>query len=260
MATTGHYNLDSYLQGHVFAFLLIFCRTGTVLILFPGVGEIFVNPRVRLFLAFAVAFLLLEPLLPILPPMPAAIPDLVRVMLIEIMIGLFYGTMLRLMMDALEFAGAIIGIQTGLSNAQLLNPLLAQQSQLSSTLLSISGLALVFATGLYRDLLGSLRTLYEVFPPGQLPDEGDMLQSVIHTMTAAFKAGIIMASPFLAMGILLFTAMGIVQKLLPSVQLFLAALPLQIWGGLTLIAMTMSTMMAYWLGYMGESLSHLGTQ
>jgi flagellar biosynthetic protein FliR len=244
------FNLDTYLSGHIFAFLLIFARIGCVLMLFPGISESYVAPRLRMLLALSLSFLLLGPLLPRFPAKPPeAMADLMRMLGSEVLIGLFFGTILRLIVGALEDAGAIIALQTGLSNATILNPALASQSPLASALLSITGVTLVFVTGLDHFLLRSLAALYDLFPVGGTIVIGDMTQFVTQTLSSSFNIGIQMATPFLVMGLLMFIALGMIQRLLPQVQLFLVVLPLQIWGGIGLIAVTLAGIMTVWLHY-----------
>ncbi len=62
----------------------------------------------------------------------------------EVVIGLFFGTLLRMLISSLETAGTVIGMQTGLSNATILNPALAAQSTLPSAMLSVVGVTLHF--------------------------------------------------------------------------------------------------------------------
>jgi flagellar biosynthetic protein FliR len=248
--TTFH--LDKFLSGHVFAFLMIFSRIGSAMILFPGIGEPYVSARIRLLLAFSLSFLLMEPLLGRIPMPPEAIPDLFKMLGYEILIGLFFGTMLRMLLSALESAGAVIALQTGLSNAQVLNPSLAIQSTLASAFLSITGVTLIFVTGLDQVMFRSLIAIYDVFPPGGTPMPGDMAQTVIQMTNRSFVLGIELAMPFLIMGLLMFMALGIMQKLMPQVQLFLVALPVQIWGGLGLFGITLAGIMTIWLQYFGS--------
>ncbi len=249
--TTIH--LDTLLSGQVFAFVLVFSRVGSVLMLFPGIGEAFVPPRMRLIFALAISSLLLGPLFPRLPPPPPAIADFTKIIAYEIMIGLFFGTFLRLLISALETAGAVIGLQTGLSNATVLNPALAAQSPLPSAFLSVVGVTLIFVTGLDYFLLRGMVYLYDLFPPGGAMMPGDMAQVVIRTVNTSFIVGIEVSMPFLVMGLLMYTALGLLQKLLPQVQLFLVGLPVQIWGGLILFSVTMAGIMTVWLRFVDQS-------
>lgn len=246
-------HLDKLLSGHVFGFLLIFSRFGAVLMLMPGIGESYVSPRLRMMLALSVSFLLMTPLMPIMPPPPGSIPDLVRLLGFEIVIGLFYGSLLRLIVSSLETAGSIIALQIGLSNAVILNPSQAVQSPLPSAFLSIAGVTLVFVSGLDHYLIRSLMQTYSIFPPGGVLMPGDMAQSFIHFVSRSFAFGIELAGPFLAGGLLMFLALGIMQKLMPQVQLFLVALPAQILGGMFLVSITIAGIMAAWLSYFDQS-------
>jgi len=256
--TTLH--LDKFLSGHVFAFVFIFARLGSILMLFPGIGESYVSPRIRLMLALTITFLLMGPLLPRIPVAPEAIPDLFQMIGYEIIVGLFFGTLLRLIMSTLESAGAVISLQTGLSNATILNPTLATQSPLASAFLSVIGVTLIFITGLDHLLLRSLVAIYDLFPPGGQLMPGDMAQSVIQLTNRSFVIGIELSMPFLVIGLLMYMALGIMQKLMPQVQLFLVALPVQIWGGLALTGLTVGAIMTYWLHYFDASIGSFFTR
>jgi len=254
------YNLNAFLSGHVYAFLMIFSRLGSMMMLFPGIGETYVAPRFRLMLAFSISFLLLLPLMPRLPPAPEAVSALTALIFYEIVIGLFFGTFIRIAMGALETAGTVIALQTGLSNATILNPAQATQSPLPSALLSIIGVTLVFVTGADHFLFHGLVTTYDLFPPGGELIPGDMAQSITHFMSNSFRVGIMLAMPFMIVGLLMFLALGLMQRLLPVVQLFLIVLPVQIWGGLFLISVTVAGIMTAWLSYFDKSMTSLFTR
>ena len=253
------FQLDTFLSGHVFAFLLVFARVGSVMMLFPGIGEAYVSARMRLMLALWLSVLMLGPLLPRLPPPPAQMPELARLLVFEIMIGLFFGTLLRLSLSVLETTGTMIGIQTGLSNATILNPALAAQSPLPSALLSIIGLTLIFVTGLDHMILRSIVGLYDAFPAGGELMPGDMAQAIIQGTAHSFLLGVELAMPFFVMGLLMYVALGLMQRLMPSVQLFLVGLPVQIWGGLTLLGVTLASIMLLWLQSVDATLAPLVT-
>jgi flagellar biosynthetic protein FliR len=168
-------------------------------------------------------------------------------------IGLFFGILLRILMSTLEATGMVISIQSGLSNATILNPALAAQSPLPSAFLAIVALTMIFVTGLDHMLLRSLVSLYDVFPANGDLMPGDMAQLLIQTVNKSFTMGIELAMPFFLIGLLMYIALGIMQKLLPQVQLFLVILPVQVWGGLTLMALTTAGIITLWLRYFDAS-------
>lgn len=86
--------LSQFLAAELFAFLLIFCRMGSAIMLLPGFGEAYVSPRVRLLFALMLS-LLLVPVIRSLPPLPTSVLGLFNIMIAEILIGLFIGGLTR---------------------------------------------------------------------------------------------------------------------------------------------------------------------
>lgn len=248
------YHLDSFLSGHVFAFMLLLSRVGAVIMLFPGIGESYVSPRIRLAFAALISLLLLEPMLPHLPPLPTAPAEMAQLICYELVIGIFFGTLIRVLTSALEAAGMLIGMETGLSSATMMNPAMATQSTLPSAFLSTAGLMLIFITGADHFLIRSIAALYDLFPAGGPFMIGDMTQTVIHVANRSFIVGIELAAPFLVMSLLFYTALGILQRLMPMIQLFLLSMPVQLWGGLVMLSLTIAGILTLWLQYFDQSI------
>ncbi|HUY68661.1 MAG TPA: flagellar biosynthetic protein FliR [Alphaproteobacteria bacterium] len=248
-------DLDRLLSGHVFAFLLILSRIVAVMLLFPGIGESYVPARLRMMVGVVLSFLLMEPLMPIIPPPPADTAELARMIVGEFVIGMFFGSFLRVALSALETAGAVAAMQTGLSNATILNPALASESPLPSAFYSIVGVTLIFVTGLDHMLIRAMIQTYDIFPPGAALIPGDMAKTFVNAVNKSFVFGIELTAPFMVAGLLMFIALGVMQRLLPQVSVFLVALPAQVWGGLFLMATTVTTIMAVWLAYFDHTVA-----
>lgn len=249
------FNIGDLLQGHLFPFLMIFTRLGAGFMMFPGIGEAFVTPRIRMLYALAVTFLLLPVLMPNIPPMPPQIGELAGLIAMEAMVGIFFGSIMRLLMDIVETAGAIIAMETGLSNAMILNPTLASQSALSSAFLSTAAIALLFASGMDHMLLRALLDTYKLFPVGQPLPFGDLLQAFIQILTKSFTVGVQLATPLMVVGLLMYASLGVMQRLMPQVQLFLVIMPAQIMGGFFVFAVTIGAMLTVWLRVYDETVA-----
>lgn len=240
-------DLNELLSGQIFAFMMIFARVGTFFMLMPGVGEPFVLSRARLILALSVSFLLMPVLAADLPAMPAAVGAMLRLLSIEIVVGLFFGTFLRFLLSALEEAGHMISIQIGLSNASLFNPAFATQGSLPGAMLSTVAVLLLFSTGMEQMLLGGLMGTYNLFKPGVSLELGDMAQTLAQTAVKASVIGLQMAIPFVLIGLLLFVPLGVMNRLMPQLQVLVVAMPLQVGVGLLLFGLTITTMLLFWL-------------
>lgn len=249
-------DIGKQLSGHVFPFLLITTRVGAAMMLFPGIGEAFVPSRIRILFAMAFSCVLYPVLMPHLPPQPNGIPELVLLIAKEALVGLFFGIILRLMMATLETAGSIISVQIGLSNAMILNPALASQSALTSAFLSMAGVALIFITGLDHMLLRAVADTYSIFPAGGEVIVGDVVETYSKMINQSFVVGTELAAPFLVSGLLLFVALGLMQRMMAQIQLFLVVMPLQIWGGLILFSVTLGLILTAWIHYFDDNLGN----
>src|SRR5438270_2160375 len=200
--------------------MLVFCRVGSALMVLPGFGDLYVPARYRLLLGAFLAMLLATALATILPGQPDSPLTLMSLLGGEIVIGLFMGSISRLMLSALETAGAVVSLQLGLSAAQIFNPLLAQQSAISGAFLTVFGVLLIFITDTHHLLLRGMIASYGLFPPGAFPGFGDMSDTVTRLVGASFRLAIELSAPFIVLGTVFFVALGFLARLMPQLQIF----------------------------------------
>ena len=194
----GTMPLDQILPANLFAALLIFCRLGSAMMLLPGFGEVYVPQRYRLLLALVMAGLLTPVLAPILPALPASPARLGIMVLGEITVGIFIGTLARMMVSALETAGMMVSLQMGLSAATMFNPLADQNgSPLPAALYGMLGVVLIFLTDLDHLMLRAAVDSYGLFRPGALPPLGDFAGTVVRFAAGSFRLAFEMAAPFI---------------------------------------------------------------
>jgi flagellar biosynthetic protein FliR len=249
--------LDQFLPANVFAIFLVFARTGSMLMLLPGFGEFYVMQRFRLLLAVIIAFLLAPLLAPVLPPLPANAPDLVMLIGGEVVIGIFLGTVSRVLLSALDTAGTVVSLQLGLSAAQIFNPLQAQPTAITSSFYGVFGVLLIFLTDLHHLLLRAMVESYDVFVPGALPPLGELSEAMVHCAGGAFRLGIEMAAPFIILGTMFFVTLGLIGRLVPQLQMLFVTQPLQIVGGLIAFAFVLASGMEWFLSAFAQQFAAL---
>lgn len=237
-----------FLLAHVFAFILVFVRFGTAFMIMPGIGDSFVSERIRLLMALAITFALFPILQPLMPsPIPGTFM-LLTLVIIEFVIGIFFGTIARIFMVALDTAGMVVSIHSGLGNAQVFNPASATQGSLVGAFMMMTGVVLLFATNLHHLLIMGLFESYELFPVGSILDTASMADLMTRAVNASFDVGVKMAAPFIVITLLIYTGMGVLTRLMPQVQVFMIALPLQILIALITLVLVLAATFAYWLG------------
>jgi flagellar biosynthetic protein FliR len=244
--------LQQFVTASTFALILVFCRVGSAMILLPGIGENYVSPRVRLLLAAAISLLVTPVVAPRLPADPGSPAVLALMVGSEIGIGLFIGTIARIMITSLETAGTLISFSIGLATANIFNPLLSDQGSLTSVLISIVGVVLLFQTDMHHLMLRGLVDSYSLFVPGALPPLGDFTEMVGRMFSRSFAIALQLAAPFIVISLMLNVALGLLSRLMPQLQIFFLALPLQIVLGFLLVVLTFSTLMLWFLNNFAE--------
>jgi flagellar biosynthesis protein FliR len=239
----------------VYAYILLLCRLGSMIMLLPGIGEAFISARIRISFAALVCFALFPLLQPDMPPVPAAVPVMVGQILHEILIGLMIGILTRMVLATLEVSGMIISTQMGISAAVMFNPVMATQGSLISVFLTLAGLKMIFITNTHHLFFYAMRDSYGLFPVnGELPIPA-MTETVAHTVSEMFRIAVQMSAPFLVLGMVFFVGLGLLSRLMPQIQIFFIALPLQIILGLVLVSLSLSAVMMLMLEFMRETLT-----
>ncbi len=247
----------SFLPIYAVAFLLMFARIGTMIMLMPGLGELSVPVRVRL----VVALVLTAALFPL--HRTAYVIDLRTfgpVLLAggqELIIGAVLGLTARVTISALQIAGSVVAQQLGLGFVTAVDPTQGQQGVIVGNFLTILGITLLFATNLHHLVIAALHDSYQLFRPGEVPVVDDVAALVARTTTAAFKVGVQLSAPFLLFGILFNVALGVLSRLMPQMQVYFVATPLSIVLGFLIMFLVIGAMMGMFLGYVESVLRQL---
>jgi flagellar biosynthetic protein FliR len=239
----------------VFAFFLVFCRTAGALMLMPALGESTIPAYIRLSFALILS-LVLSPLVRAgLPGIPATLGAMTMLLLGEIFIGVMLGLFTRLLISALHVAGVVIAYQTGLGAAQVFDPIQGTQGAVVGTFLTVLGVTLIFVTDMHHLLIVAIRDSYTLFPSATLPSVGDAATLVTETVSQSFRLGVQMAAPLLVYGLVFNIGLGIIARLMPQLQVFFIAMPLNIVLGFAVFLFTLSAAMMWFLNYFENAMT-----
>jgi flagellar biosynthetic protein FliR len=246
--------LEEFMNVGVFAFMLTFVRIGTAIMIMPGIGDSFVSERIRLLTALAMTFALFPLTSHYIPtPVPSTFM-MFSLIFMEFATGLFFGSVARIFMMATDTAGMVISTASGLGNAQVFNPSMATQGSLVGALMSVTGVVVLFALDIHHLIITGIIESYALFPVGDVPDLGSMAEFLSKVVSASFSIGVKMAAPFIVLTILIYVGMGVLARVMPQIQVFLLALPLQILLSMILLALTLFSMFFYWASQFEEGI------
>ena len=240
--------LTAILPAEIFSLLLVFVRVGSAVMLMPGIGDPYVAPRIRLLFALLLAVVVTPIVGPDLPPLPGSAISLVLLLLGEATIGLFLGGLARLLMAAMTTAGMVIAYMSSLANALVDDPSAAQQGSIAGSFLALVAVLTIFTLDLHHMLLRGFVDSYQLFLPGEALPAGDMAAMVARVVSESFLLSFQIAAPFVAVGLIFYLGIGLLSRLLPQVQVFFVALPLQVTAGLVVLFFALPVAITWFLG------------
>ncbi len=239
-------------------YLLIFARISATFFMAPGLSDTHIPVRYRLLFALALSLALRD-----LIPIPNTGFDglhLVAAMIQETLIGCLIGFIARLLINMLDVIGNILSLQIGLGNAMVFNPSVGGQAPIVGHFVVTAGVMLFFAADLHHEIIKSLLNSY-AYSPINLDQSlfkglNTPLESLPTFFNQSFKIACQLSLPFLILGILFQFMLGLLNRVVPSIQIFFITLPLQILLGILLMGIILSVVISLAIYNFGELYSH----
>jgi flagellar biosynthetic protein FliR len=228
--------------------MLLFVRIGAAVMTMPGLGELELPSQVRLGIAVILTVLLLPVMEGNLPNEPSSPAELLRIIAMEAIIGIWMGLMAKFIAISLAVSGQFVALTIGLSNVIYPDPNMGGQTAVTSRFLGLLAAALILATGLYALPVRALVESYSLFPVGSgwPGDEGG--KAMIEVISESLKIALRLASPFAVASVAFNVGVGLISRLAPQLQIYFIAAPAQIIGGLALFSILLPYMVSTWLG------------
>lgn len=246
--------MEQLISINMYAFLMVFLRLGSALMIMPGFMSSYVNTQVRLSVALALSLVLMPLIAPHLPPQPQNTLLFIQYILSEIVVGLFIGLVMRILFTALNLAGFVAGQAIGFGNAQIFDPATQNQSIVIETFLSIVALTVIFLTDLHHLMISAVIDSYTLLPVSSKLPFGDFADNLSLSFNQSFVIGFKIGSPFIAFTIVFYSGIGLVSRLMPQLNIFFLSLPLQIYLGLGLLFITTPVMIIWFTKYFEDGL------
>jgi flagellar biosynthetic protein FliR len=160
----------------------------------------------------------------------------------EVLVGLLAGFGITLIFGAISFMGALLGISSGYSFAQTINPMMDHQSSGGGVVETFTSafalLVFVQINGHHLFLIG-LSQLFDVVPVGEVTRLPGSLDSMLLLSSSLFSAGMKLALPIVAALLLADIAFGLLAKVAPQFNLFALEMPVKMMLGLTALALAL---------------------
>lgn len=230
----------SGLADSVLATFIVFCRIGACLMLVPGFSSVNVPPQVRLFVAIVISFALAPLLVAMLRPLLADAPPLRLALLIctELLIGSAIGLGGRVFFLALQTMATAMASAIGLSTIPGTQVGDVDPAPALVPLIMAAVTTLFFLTDQHWLVLRGLMSSYDVWHPGDRLG-GDMaLAHLTNHLSEAFVLTLRITSPFIVYSVIVNFAIGLINKLTPTIPVYFISVPFVMFGGFLLLYLT----------------------
>lgn len=214
-------------------FLLVFLRVLGLFVTAPVLSNRLVPVQMRVAISFGVT-VVVSPLFQS-PPLPNTLVGLVPLAVRELLVGMVIGFVAVLAFTAVQFAGELLDINMGLSMINVLDPMTNIQMPVLGNFLYILGLLIFLSINGHHLLLRALMDSYALVPLGTGTMSAALSESVIRTAGNLFIIGFKVAAPVLAAVFLTTVALGILNRAMPQMNVFMVGLPVQLAMGVFML-------------------------
>ncbi len=207
----------------------------------PVIGQRGVPMRVRIGLAFLVAFCA-QASIPALAPIALDSAAGMTAVLQQLLVGVSLGFAVRIVFAAVEFAGEVIGLQMGLNFASFFNPMSGGEETAVSRFFGISIAWLFIVSGGHLLVIAAVVQSFSAFPVAADPFAFLRATGPQRWGAEIFSLGLWIALPLVAM--LLFTnlVLGVISRVAQQMNIFAIGFPITLGVGLVGVLLTLPLM------------------
>jgi flagellar biosynthetic protein FliR len=145
----------------------------------------------------------------------------------ELSVGLTFGLTLTLLIEALLFAGQMLGMEFSFSLVNLMDPNTMVETAVMGQLLNWFGLLVLIGAGLDRSLLAAVMRSFAVVPVGQAVMKATTGAALASMMGGVFLAGLQLAAPVIAAALTVEIVVALVGRMSPQLPVMMVSIPLK---------------------------------
>ena len=164
----------------------------------------------------------------------------------ELMVGLLAGFGITLIFGAISFMGGLIGINSGFSFAQTINPMFDQHNVgggVVETFISAFSLLVFVQINGHHIFLAGLHELFAVVPVSTVPLVPGTAEKLAEVSGALFVAALKISFPVLAALLLADLGLAVLARVAPQMNLFALGLPAKMAIGLAALTVALPVML-----------------
>ena len=114
---------------------------------------------------------------------------------------------------------------------------------------------MIFAADIHHVAIAAIRDSYTLLPPAGTLVTGDAASLAIRAAALGFSLAVQISAPFIVFAILFNVGLGVLSRLMPSLQVFFLAMPATILIGMLVLLAAIGVMMNVFVSELGAFLN-----
>ena len=208
------------------AFIFPLARTLALLYAAPPFNNASLPMRVQLILGLAIT-MAIAPGLDRAPAIEPASGTGLLIMAEQMLIGYAMGFSLRLIFSAIDLAGTVFSTQMGLGFATSYDPMNTSQTPVVSEMIGILALLIFLGIDGHLMTISTLAQSFRALPIGVLPGNASWA-NLANAAAIVFSAGLLIALPIIVALLITNTALGVLGRVAPQLNLIVIGFPVTI--------------------------------
>ncbi len=226
-------------QMDLYRAMLLMFRTGAFLMTIPIFGHTSIPPLLRVWFVVLLSAVLFPSSTLAAAHLPATALELTLVIVSELGVGFLMGFAVVVLFSAVQFAGHLIGLQMGLSVANVSDPMsVGQISVIGEFYYLLSILIFILIDGHHYAIDALIRSIEHV-PLGGASFSPEFSGFLVNLTATVFVLGIKLSAPVVITLLIVNVVLGIISRTVPQMNVFVVGIPLSIAAGLAMIAISL---------------------
>lgn len=220
--------------------MMVFVRCGAMLLAFPVFSSPQFPVRLRISLALLVAVIVAPGVSSTTVAADLPFWGLIMMFIKEAGVGLLMGLVAKMTFHALELFAGIVGVEIGINLASSFNPLTESRSEAFSTLSYLMGAMLLFTLDMHHWMLGAFQRSFALVPIHHAGLSMPLYHDFVARTGQVFQSGLIMAAPVMAISFLVSITFAMLNRAVPSMNVFAESFGFRILAGLLVFGLTLN--------------------
>lgn len=225
----------------ILAVALIALRIAAIFALTPFFAAAGVPGNVRVLFVVALAVLMMSTVAAKPLPVIATLGQLVSAAVTEIVVGSALAFGVFATFATFQLAGRLLDFQLGFGVANLIDPATRTSAPLLGTFLNMLAVTVFFAVDAHHLLISGIVFSLEQIPPGTTLPQMDGA-AMVAQFGSMFVYAAALAAPVMVVILMIDVVMAVIARTMPQVNVFIVGLPLKIFAGLVVLAISLRYM------------------